>query len=424
LGRQATSPQSKPDGSCFLGETMGKVFEGDLTVKAGEVYPYEKVTGSIDASGADTKAAFPKLTSVGGYIDASGADTKAAFPKLTSVGGYIDAIGADTKAAFPKLTSVGGSIYASGADTKAAFPKLMSVGGSIYARGADTKAAFPKLTSVGGSIYASGADTKAAFPKLMSVGGYIDASGADTKAAFPKLTSVGGSIYASGADTKAAFPKLTSVGGSIYAIGADTKAAFPKLMSVGGYIDASGADTKAAFPKLTSVGGSIYARGDWSRVKDGDESAAQRCRALLLSSFAAAGFSFADGILARIMSKRGPVSRVVVCGQTEVSYLVTDGEAFSHGKTLKEARDGLLFKIGKRDPSEFKAWTLDKVVPKRDAIRAYRIITGACEGGVRAWMEQRKTPDKITVKGIIELTEGAYGAEAFRGFFEKVPVHG
>ena len=82
-----------------------------------------------------------------------------------------------------------------------------------------------------------------------------------------------------------------------------------------------------------------------------------------------------------------------------------------------EARDGLLFKIGKRDPSEFKAWTLDKTVTKRDAIRAYRVITGACEGGVRAWMEARSTPENITVQGVIDLTVGAYGADAFKKFF-------
>lgn len=133
---------------------------------------------------------------------------------------------------------------------------------------------------------------------------------------------------------------------------------------------------------------------------------------------AAAGFSFADGILARIVSKRGPVSRVIVCGKTEVSYLVTDGEAFSHGKTLTEARDGLLYKIGSRDTSELRSWKLDRVVTKRDAIRAYRTITGACEGGVRGWMEQHKTPDNLKVSEIIDLTKGAYGAEKFAGFFK------
>ena len=239
-----------------------------------------------------------------------------------------------------------------------------------------------------------------------------------------QYTRITGSVYASGADTKTAFPKLTSVGGYVDASGADTKTAFPKLTSVGGSVYARGADTKTAFPKLTSVGGSVCARGDWSHVKTGakgiEHEVTQRCRARLLSAFAAAGFSFSDGVLTRIVSQRGHVSRVVICGSTEVSYLVTDGDAYSHGKTLAEARDGLLFKIGKRDPSEFKAWTLDQVVTKRDAIRAYRTITGACEGGVRSWMEQHQTPETISVKGIIDLTTGAYGAEAFKAFFAKV----
>ena len=78
----------------------------------------------LDARNADTKTAFPKLTTVGGYLDARGADTKTAFPKLTTVGGYLYASGADTKTAFPKLTTVGGYLDASGADTKTAFPKL------------------------------------------------------------------------------------------------------------------------------------------------------------------------------------------------------------------------------------------------------------------------------------------------------------
>ena len=39
-----------------------KIYEGDLIAERGKVYDYEEVTGSLDASGADTKTAFPKLT--------------------------------------------------------------------------------------------------------------------------------------------------------------------------------------------------------------------------------------------------------------------------------------------------------------------------------------------------------------------------
>ena len=184
-----------------------------------------------------------------------------------------------------------------------------------------------------------------------------------------------------------------------------------------GSLDASGADTKTAFPRLTSVGGYLYASGDFSHVKTNDTTAIQKCRALLLSSFAAAGFSFADGILARIVSRRGPVSRVIICGKTDVTFIITDGDVHSHGKTLKEARDGLLYKIRNHDTSEFKAWNLNTVVTKRDAIRAYRSITGACELGVRMWMEKGERPEKITVQGVIDLTAGAYGCDVFKEFF-------
>ena len=177
-------------------------------------------------------------------------------------------------------------------------------------------------------------------------------------------------------------------------------------------------DYKRVTSYISASSGKIEAGAFPKQIKTNDTEAANKCRAMLLSSFAAAGFSFADGILARIVSQRGPVSRVVICGKTEISFLVTDGEAFSHGKTLAAARDGLLYKIGSRDTSEFKKWTMESVVTKRDAIRAYRTITGACEGGVRAWLEkQGETPEKIAVKEIIVLTAGAYGAEAFKGFF-------
>ena len=38
----------------------------------------------------------------------------------------------------------------------------------------------------------------------------------------------------------------------------------------------------------------------------------------------------------------------------------------------------------------------------------------------RAWLDQHKTPDSVSVKQIIDLTRGAYGAEAFRVFFENI----
>ena len=113
---------------------------------------------------------------------------------------------------------------------------------------------------------------------------------------------------------------------------------------------------------------------------------------------------------------------MIICGKTQVSYLVTDGESFSHGETLAKAREGLIYKLGSRDTTEFKAWTLDKEVTKRDGIRAYRAITGACELGVRAWMESKSVPEKLTVGEIVKLTRGAYSSDVFEKFFVEAAL--
>jgi hypothetical protein len=65
---------------------------------------------------------------------------------------------------------------------------------------------------------------------------------------------------------------------------------------------------------------------------------------------------------------------------------------------------------------------LDREVTKGEAIQAYRVITGACEAGVRDWLAKREAPDKVTVRGIIEMTKGAFGSEQFEQFFCKEAV--
>jgi hypothetical protein len=271
-----------------------------------------------------------------------------------------------------------------------------------------------------GSVYASGADTKTSFPKLTTVGGYVDASGADTKTSFPKHAKVGGYVDASGADTKTSFPKLTTVGGYVYASGADTKTSFPKLTTVGGYVDASGADTKTSFPKLTTVGGYVDARGA-EHVKTNDPSALEMCRKNIFHANLKLGYYYVDGILARLVNRKGKVARVVICGKTAVSYVVEDARGnYSHGVTLAEARSGLMFKLSSRDTSIFKKWTRDTKVSSADAIMAYRAITGACEQGTRHFCEGLgKLPDSLTVGEVIERTNGQYGSKEFSQFFEK-----
>jgi hypothetical protein len=188
----------------------------------------------------------------------------------------------------------------------------------------------------------------------------------------------------------------TEVTGSVYATGADTKTAFPKLTTVGGSVNASGADTKTAFPKLTS----------------------QNNYEALMASLAREGLALHDGVLSRVIRRRGPVTVVRVAGQAHDSYVVTDGDLTAHGATLREARTDLRVKQGGRDTTPYRDWTLKTVVSQDDAIVAYRAITGACGQGVRLFLAGRNLPARLSVARILTETQGQYGHDTFRRFIE------
>ena len=130
----------------------------------------------------------------------------------------------------------------------------------------------------------------------------------------------------------------------------------------------------------------------------------------------------ADGILSKVVKKKGNVYHVINHGSDKETFLIKDGEIFSHGATLKEAKDSLQYKIANRDTTEFEKYKLDDELDLTTLIRAYRAITGACEGGTRYFCENTKLPKKMTVRKAIELTQGQYNHELFRKFFEESEV--
>ena len=128
-----------------------------------------------------------------------------------------------------------------------------------------------------------------------------------------------------------------------------------------------------------------------------------------------------DNILSEIVEHKGNVYKVKNYGSDNISYLVKDGDAYSHGKTLKEAKESLLYKLSNRDTSQYKDYTLDTKVSKKEAVQMYRCITGACESGTRYFVERlEEVPESLTIKEIIDLTEGQYGNDTFKKFFTEV----
>ena len=129
-------------------------------------------------------------------------------------------------------------------------------------------------------------------------------------------------------------------------------------------------------------------------------------------------WSFFDGVKKEVRKVKHTKS-LTVYEMVDGTFCVYDGEFYSHGKTLKQAKDDLIYKRTSRDLTEYEKYTLDTVVSKDDAVKMYRSITGACEFGTKEFCSNIKTKSKYTIKEIINITNGQYGSDKLKKFFVK-----
>ena len=61
-----------------------------------------------------------------------------------------------------------------------------------------------------------------------------------------------------------------------------------------------------------------------------------------------------DGIFTEVINKKGNVWKVKKLNSDKEFYLITDGERYAHGDTIKEAKKDLIFKIGNRTKEDYK----------------------------------------------------------------------
>ena len=125
-----------------------------------------------------------------------------------------------------------------------------------------------------------------------------------------------------------------------------------------------------------------------------------------------------DGIISVVVNRHKNVLKVKNLGDEDITFIVKDGEIYSHGATIKEARESLIYKISNRDTSHYDNYTLDTKLTKKQAIEMYRVITGACEAGTRYFVEHNKIPRNLTVAKVIEITENQYGNNKLKEFFD------
>lgn len=124
-----------------------------------------------------------------------------------------------------------------------------------------------------------------------------------------------------------------------------------------------------------------------------------------------------DGILSHIIKQKGNLYHVINYGENEKSYLVVDGLVWSHGKSLKDAKESLKYKLVNRDTTFCRHWKPDEKIRTNLMIRAYRAITGACESQTRAFCESHNLPKTISAIEAIKLTEGQPGSNQFKAFW-------
>ena len=189
----------------------------------------------------------------------------------------------------------------------------------------------------------------------------------------------------------------------------------------GGYLDLGNNNmSEVTFPEGMTIGGYLYlGNNNLSEVVTPPPT--KPAPSALHWEWRGRRFIKADGIFQEVVSQRGSVYRVKSIGSKDVTYLVTDGnDRWSHGKTLKEAKEDLIYKISNRDKSRYESLTLDDVLTRAEAIECYRVITGACAQGTKAFVTSLpKVKDEYTIREIITLTEGRYGGQTFKDYFNK-----
>ena len=187
-------------------------------------------------------------------------------------------------------------------------------------------------------------------------------------------------------------------------------------LTVGGSLDLRGTQI-TSLPDNLTVGGSLDLRG--TQITN-----TSNINKEIPQIFQWRNFEYIkiDGIFSKVVSHHGNVYKIRQIGEFKERFVVTDGSGkWSHGDTIKEAKDDLIYKISNRDKSKYKSLTLDSELPFEESIECYRVITGACSAGTKMFVKESLNikKDKYTIREIINITDGQYGSHEFKNFFEN-----
>ena len=284
------------------------------------------------------------------------------------------------------------------------------VGGSIDLSHTKVKTLPDNLVVCGLDLSNTSIET---LPDNLVVGGWLDLSNTNIET-LPDNLVVNGSLYLSNTNIKT-LPDNLVVGG-LYLSNTNIKT-LPDNLVVGGWLDLSNTSIET-LPDNLVVAGHIFENRIISEKEARKKENQDKHFVESKLSWRNGKYRVFDGIFCEVLEQRKNVFKVKINNKT--SYVVTDGINYSHGETIKEAKEDLIYKLSNRDTSAYEDWTLDTKITKKEAIESYRVITGACEFGTKNFVESlEKTPKKLTPAVVIKLTKGRYGHEKYKEFFEE-----
>jgi hypothetical protein len=167
-----------------------------------------------------------------------------------------------------------------------------------------------------------------------------------------------------------------------------------------------------------TVGGSLYL-GNLTCIPEGFNPKNFDNKNLTKISWLQEKYIKVDGIFTEVLNKKGNIYKVKKLNNPKEFYLITDGEGkWSHGDSLQEAKQDLIYKISNRRKEDYSNLNLYSILTFENAIECYRVITGACSLGTKDFVASNNIEVKdYSINEMIKLTKGKYGNENFIQFF-------
>jgi hypothetical protein len=271
---------------------------------------------------------------------------------------------------------------------------MIHKGDLIIKKGDNTD--YSQLTEVTGNL---SINSDAKLDNLTTVGGYLYIY-LDGKLEANNLTTVGGSLSIN-SDAKLEANNLTTVGGYL-SINSDAK--LDNLTTVGGGLSIN---SDAKLDNLTTVGGGLSIDSNAkleAKFLTGLKWKSVDRNLFIIESTKPKG----DIIIYKGYNVIGVKDNVI---KREDCYVAESGKFYAHGKSMKKAVEDLQFKLIS-EKLKNEPINKDTVID----IKYYRLVTGACEFGVKSFIESNGLKESYKACDLLPILESnhAYGVEKFK----------